>query len=121
MAKKAKNEPIEKKKTAKYMNLALEYGKYVKIVEGWKKFGFKSGTLTVWTTQVIESAIARYAKLFELYPDYTISITNEGKFVIEHGEELVIVFLKDGKLDCTATQNREIYLTIASLHPFFIV
>ena len=40
---------------------------------------------------------------------------------IEHGDEMVRVFIKDGKLDCTATKDRETYLTVAALHPFFIV
>ncbi|MFM7797065.1 MAG: hypothetical protein ACKO7N_09915 [Candidatus Nitrosotenuis sp.] len=106
---------------AKYMNLALAMEKYEKIVNAWKKFGFKDGTLTVWSTQVLEAAINRYSKLFELYPDYTISITTEGKFIIEHGEEMIRVYVKNGKLECTATTNKEIYLTIAALHPFFIV
>ena len=111
----------KKKQTARYMNLALELARYKAIVEGWKKFGMKEGTLTVWSTQVIESAINRYSKLFQLYPDYTVTITKENKFIIEHGDEMVRVFIKDGKLDCTATKDRETYLTVAALHPFFIV
>jgi hypothetical protein len=111
----------KKKRTAKYMNLALEINRYKAIVDGWKKFGMKNGTLTVWSTQVLEAAINRYSKLFDLYPDYTVTITKEGKFIIEHESEIVYVFVKDGKLNCTETKDREIYLTVAALHPFFTV
>lgn len=107
------------KKTKPYMNLAIEMSRYSALVDNWKKAGFTGRTFTVWSTQVLESALSRYKKLFELYPDYNITITNDGKFIIEHGEDLVRVFVKDGKLDCTATNDREIYLTVAALHPFF--
>ena len=107
----------------KFSNLSIRTDRYNNILKTWKtaiqptlppELNF-----TQWVTATLESTVKKSTHLKKAYPDYHVIITSTGTFIIEHKDQLIKVFVKDGKIDCVGTTDKEPYIRFALMHPLF--
>lgn len=107
---------------SKWANLNINRDRYEKINREWKTKISKTVDMsfTEWVTTIMESSLLKYRFIAKVFPNFRV-ISVDNAFIIENTEKNVVVkvFLNNGKIDCTATENKEDYIIFACLHPLF--
>jgi len=106
-----------------YTSLSIRLDEYARTRRKWETLIAPNSnvTFTEWHSDVTEKSLDRVALLKKMFPNLNLLKLIDHGLIIDDSktDDVVKVYVKDGKFVCSDKKNPDTYILFAALHPEF--
>lgn len=107
-----------------YTSLSIEQTQYARTRRKWETIIAPNSDLTYtqWHSEVLENSLDRIVLLKKMFPNFSLLKLIDRGIIIDDKktDDVIKVYLKNGKFVCSDKKNPEDYILYTALHPEFI-